>query len=147
MRRVRAVNPHQPVVGSAEVAALLGWDARKVAVYARRGALPAPLAWLTCGPVWGREDILRWAVERGMAAGTPEGQVPPRDGEPPSPPSDALTKPVRFVSRYGGLTLFGGPRGTVRFAGGQYVTADPVEIAWLRRHPSHGIDFHEAGRA
>ena len=145
MRRARAVNPNQPVVGPAEAASILGWDARRVAVYARRGVLPAPLAWLAMGPVWRREDLLRWMAERGMATAAQAWKAVPRGREPSSPPGGAPAKPVRFVSQYRGLTLFGAPGvGSVRFVAGVFETADPVLVEWLRRHPGYGIDFREA---
>lgn len=129
MRRARPLNLRAPLLGAAEVAALLRWDARKVAVYARRGALPAPYVWLASGPVWRRADI------EAYMAGRRGSQQQPQPVQP--------AKPVRFVSRHGGLMLFGGPNGTVRFSMGRYETSDPAEIAWLRRHGGYGIDFRE----
>ncbi len=46
-----------PILGTTEVAVLLGWDRRKVAVYYSRGLLPDPYAVLACGPIWQRRDI------------------------------------------------------------------------------------------
>jgi hypothetical protein len=48
------------LVGVREVAALLGWDQRKVSVYFGRGKLPEPIARLAAGPVWDRVDIERF---------------------------------------------------------------------------------------
>jgi predicted RNase H-like HicB family nuclease len=45
------------LVGISETAELLGWDRRKVAVYASRGQLPPPVAHLAGGKVWRRADI------------------------------------------------------------------------------------------
>jgi len=45
------------LVGISEAAELLGWDRRKVAVYASRGQLPPPVAHLAGGKVWRRADI------------------------------------------------------------------------------------------
>src|SRR5437762_37994 len=45
------------IVGVTEVAQILGWDRRKVAVYAKRGHLPKPIAALAGGRVWRRADI------------------------------------------------------------------------------------------
>ncbi|HEY8424603.1 MAG TPA: hypothetical protein VIK73_01135 [Limnochordales bacterium] len=57
------------LVGTAEAADILGWDRRKVSVYAARGRLPKPVAVLRCGPVWRRQDIeAAAAVLRGDAA-------------------------------------------------------------------------------
>lgn len=49
-----------PILGTAELAELIGWDRRKVAVYHGRGLLPVPMAELACGPLWWRADIERW---------------------------------------------------------------------------------------
>lgn len=73
----------------------------------------------------------------GVASGS--GQA-----RPEAPSVEVMARTVRFVSRYGGLTLSDGPSGAVRFARGQYATADHAEIAWLRRHPSYRVDFVEA---
>lgn len=146
VRRARAVNPDQPVVGCAEVAVLLGWDARKVAVYARRGVLPEPVAWLSAGPIWRREAILRWAAERDMVTATQKGQAGHR--AEPVLSDDAPSRSVRFVSQYRGLVLFGAPNvGAVRFVGGVFETTNPALVEWLRRHPGYGVDFHEAAQA
>lgn len=60
-------------VGVSVAAEILGWDRRKVSVYAGRGLLPQPLtrrqveslglAGLRPGTVWHREDIVGHAVE------------------------------------------------------------------------------------
>lgn len=50
-------NSSDPILGTAELAELLGWDRRKVAVYHGRGHLPKPWAQLASGPIWRRADI------------------------------------------------------------------------------------------
>jgi len=55
------------LVGVSEVATMLGWDRRKVAVYAERGHLPGPVAELAGGRVWRRADIE--AFKAGIGAG------------------------------------------------------------------------------
>lgn len=52
------------LVGVAEAAAILGWDRRRVATYASRGAFPDPLAALSSGRVWRREDVEAFARDR-----------------------------------------------------------------------------------
>lgn len=52
------------LVGVYEVADLLEWDRRKVAVYAARGQLPRPVAELAGGRVWRRADIEDYAHGR-----------------------------------------------------------------------------------
>lgn len=49
------------LVGVREVAGILGWDRRKVSVYAARGKLPPPVARLRSGPVWERRVIEAFA--------------------------------------------------------------------------------------
>lgn len=62
-----------PVLGTAEVGAVLGWSRNRVAVSHSRGQLPAPLAVLACGPIWRREDIvaLLASAKAGDAATAP----------------------------------------------------------------------------
>jgi len=48
------------LLGQAEIAQLLGWDARKVGVYASRPGFPAPVATLRMGRIWRRADIERY---------------------------------------------------------------------------------------
>lgn len=52
------------LVGVTEAAAILGWDRRRVATYAARGAFPAPLASLSSGRVWRRDDVEAFARDR-----------------------------------------------------------------------------------
>jgi hypothetical protein len=61
--RLHAPVPPGDLIGSTEVAKILGWDRRKVSVYHGRGVLPAPVRELASGPVWRRQDIERYAVE------------------------------------------------------------------------------------
>lgn len=52
------------LVGVSEAAGLLGWDRRRVATYASRGAFPAPIASLASGRVWRRDDVEAFARDR-----------------------------------------------------------------------------------
>lgn len=52
------------LVGVTEAAAILGWDRRRVATYAARGAFPEPLASLSSGRVWRRDDVEAFARDR-----------------------------------------------------------------------------------
>lgn len=54
------------LVGVSEAAELLGWDRRKVAVYASRGQLPPPVAHLAGGKVWRRADIETYRARQGI---------------------------------------------------------------------------------
>lgn len=68
------------LVGVSEAASILGWDRRKVAVYAQRGRLPRPVAELAGGRVWRRADIEGFRAARSprkgdKAARPPAGQV------------------------------------------------------------------------
>lgn len=45
------------LVGVSEAASILGWDRRKVAVYAARGHFPPPVVELAGGRLWRRADI------------------------------------------------------------------------------------------
>lgn len=56
------------VVGVTEVADILGWDRRKVGVYAHRGRLPTPIANLVSGRIWLRADIEAYKAERTRTA-------------------------------------------------------------------------------
>ncbi|PKM82290.1 MAG: hypothetical protein CVU88_03390 [Firmicutes bacterium HGW-Firmicutes-13] len=62
--------PHQEkqteIVGTAEVAQMLSWSSKKVSVYRQRGKLPKPECILKMGPVWKKEDIERWGIEKGI---------------------------------------------------------------------------------
>lgn len=59
------------LMGTAEVAAYLGWSSQWVAGYLakQKAGIPAPAVRLKCGPIWLREDIERWARERGYVGG------------------------------------------------------------------------------
>lgn len=56
------------LVGVSEAAQLLGWDRRKLAVYAARGHLPAPIAELAGGRVWKRAAIEEYMSDRRRTA-------------------------------------------------------------------------------
>ena len=49
-----------PLVGTKEVAELLGWGKAKVSEYMRRGKLPKPVQRLASGPVWRKSDIVKF---------------------------------------------------------------------------------------
>ena len=138
MRRARAVRVDAPVVGATEAAAILCWDRRKVSVYAARGLLPKPLAWLAMGPVWSRPDIEAFASS---ACAAPATHAKAADDPPPA------RAPAVFVSGHKGLMLLSGPHGTVRLVRGRYESGNPEEIQWLRQHPRFGIDFTEVARS
>lgn len=55
------------LLGAAEVAEYLGWTSQKVTSYLAhsKAGIPEPIQRLRSGPVWRREDIVRWARERG----------------------------------------------------------------------------------
>jgi hypothetical protein len=53
-----------PLVGTSEAAEILGWDRRRVATYAARGAFPPPLATLASGRIWRRDDVEAFARDR-----------------------------------------------------------------------------------
>lgn len=57
------------LLGSSDVARILGWDVRKVSAYRGKGLIPAPAATVGGRPAWRREDIERYAREKGMEAG------------------------------------------------------------------------------
>lgn len=132
MRKARPLNLRAPLLGAAEVAALLGWDPRRVAVYARRGALPKPLAWLASGPVWARGTIETYMGKRqAVPEPTPEPKPAPKH------------EPVRFVSPHAGLVIVSGPHGTIRFRGGVYETSDEAEIGFLRAYAARSPEVRE----
>lgn len=60
------------LVGVSEAAEILGWDRRKLAVYAGRGHLPEPVADLAGGRVWRRADIEAYASKRRRRVGRRE---------------------------------------------------------------------------
>jgi predicted DNA-binding transcriptional regulator AlpA len=51
------------VVGTAEVAAMLGVSAARVRQLSRRADWPEPLEVLATGKVWLRRDVEQWMVE------------------------------------------------------------------------------------
>lgn len=57
------------LVGVSEAAAILGWDRRRVATYAGRGAFPPPLASLASGRIWRRDDVERFSRDRARRKG------------------------------------------------------------------------------
>lgn len=64
------------LVGVAEVAEILDWDRRKVAVYAGRGLLPPPVAELAGGRVWKRSDIEAFREHRKSSSERAQGRRP-----------------------------------------------------------------------
>ncbi len=54
------------LMGTAEIGKMLGWSSKKVSVYRQRGKLPQPVYQLKMGPIWNKEDIERWALEKGL---------------------------------------------------------------------------------
>jgi hypothetical protein len=50
------------LAGVAEVAAIMGWDKRRVITYVNRGSFPEPLAALASGRVWRRQDVEAYAA-------------------------------------------------------------------------------------
>lgn len=62
--KVRSAMPD--LLGTQELAALLGIKPRTVSAYLVRGgrSVPAPCARLACGPVWKLEDVQDWQKKR-----------------------------------------------------------------------------------
>lgn len=58
------------LVGVSEAAEILGWDRRKVAVYASRGQMPPPVAHLAGGTVWRRADIEDYRARQEISSRT-----------------------------------------------------------------------------
>jgi predicted DNA-binding transcriptional regulator AlpA len=58
------VNPSD-LVGQADIARMLGWTSAKVGRYAAMGTFPKPIAHPSSGRLWLRQDIEKWAKERG----------------------------------------------------------------------------------
>ena len=54
------------LLGTQELAAMLGIKPRTISAYLARGgrSLPAPYARLACGPVWRVEDVKTWQKQR-----------------------------------------------------------------------------------
>jgi hypothetical protein len=61
---VLVVQETPDLVGVTEAASILGWDRRRVATYASRGAFPAEVATLAAGRIWRRADIEAFARDR-----------------------------------------------------------------------------------
>lgn len=61
------------LMGTAEIAALLGVSRQRVLQLAAHPAFPAPVAVLSMGKVWQADDIRAWARER---ASRQDRQVP-----------------------------------------------------------------------
>lgn len=59
------MNKDADLVGTAEVAAMLGVSRQRVLALAKRGDFPSPLAVLSMGNVWRGSDVRKWAAERG----------------------------------------------------------------------------------
>jgi len=55
------------LMGTSEIAALLGVSRQRVLVIARQPGFPKPLAVLKMGNVWRSRDIQEWAKRRGPA--------------------------------------------------------------------------------
>jgi hypothetical protein len=53
------------IVGMTEIASMLNVNVGAVKTWNRRGRLPAPDIRLSCGPIWRRSTIERWAREAG----------------------------------------------------------------------------------
>ncbi len=51
------------LMGTSEIAVLLGVSRQRVLVLAKHGDFPQPIAVLKMGNVWRGEDIRRWASE------------------------------------------------------------------------------------
>jgi prophage regulatory protein len=66
-----------PVVGAAEIGAMLGVSRQRAGVLAQRPDFPAPLATLAMGTVWDTAAVTAWA-----AAWTRRRDAAPRGGRP-----------------------------------------------------------------
>lgn len=51
-------------MGLSDAAEILGWDRRRVQTYISRGAFPEPIQRISNGPIWTREQIENYRVER-----------------------------------------------------------------------------------
>mgnify|MGYP001568544239 CR=1 FL=1 len=59
------------LLGTAELAALMGCKPKTVSAYLARGVvLPEPIARLACGPIWKLSDVKAWLATRRVAAPT-----------------------------------------------------------------------------
>lgn len=52
------------LVGVAEVALLLGTSRAQISRWALRDDFPDPVARLRMGPIWMKDDVVRWAKQR-----------------------------------------------------------------------------------
>jgi predicted DNA-binding transcriptional regulator AlpA len=55
----------ESLMGAAEIGELLGVSRQRVQQLVTRSDFPAPAVELAMGKVWRREDIERWAADRG----------------------------------------------------------------------------------
>ena len=62
------MNDDLELMGTSEVAALLGISRQRVLVISRQPDFPKPLAVLKMGNVWRGSDIRDWASQRGSTA-------------------------------------------------------------------------------
>lgn len=53
------------LMGTTEIASLLGVSRQRVQQLSKGDNFPAPVARLAAGPIWLREDVERWARETG----------------------------------------------------------------------------------
>lgn len=53
------------LMGTTEIAELLGVSRQRVSQLAASDTFPEPVARLAAGPIWKRVDIVRWARETG----------------------------------------------------------------------------------
>ena len=60
----RSPDPDAALMGTSEVAALLGISRQRVLVISRQAGFPQPLAILKMGNIWRGEDIRTWAATR-----------------------------------------------------------------------------------
>ena len=59
----RSPDPGADLMGTSEVAALLGISRQRVLVISRQAGFPKPLAVLKMGNVWRGADIRRWVTK------------------------------------------------------------------------------------
>jgi predicted DNA-binding transcriptional regulator AlpA len=77
-----------PLMGTTEMAALLGVSRQRAAVLARREDFPAPVATLAMGTVWDAAAVRSWA-----ATWMPQRDARPRGGRPRK--NDPTSPPAR----------------------------------------------------
>ena len=77
------VNDDIELMGTSEVAALLGLSRQRVLKIAERADFPRPLAVLKMGNVWRAADIRRWAQDRTTTPRLPNARQHP--GREPAP--------------------------------------------------------------